>query len=620
MFKRILKCIKGYRTQTILTPVFMVGEVFFELIIPMLMSACILDYLTFLNSYNIGVIITDIWELKLLGNTIMTLNLSETNMTYLLICGLILFGCGCLSFTFGSLSGIFSAKASAGFAGNLRRDLFFNVQQFSFANIDKFSTSSLVTRLTTDVTNVQNSFMMIIRMGVRAPLMLIVSLIFSINAFSELGQEQMNSMAISYAIILAVMIFALGTIMLTVVPLFKKIFKRYDALNESVQENVKGMRVVKSYVREEFEKVKFGKASEQVRKDFTKAEKILAFNNPIIMGCMYATQLAVFIICGRYGIWGNNPEVVSKLQMLVAYSISVLMSFMMLSFIFVMVTMSLASAKRIYEVLDEKATIHNPENPVFDIKDGSVEFRNVSFKYDEKSELNALDNINLKIKSGETIGIIGGTGSSKTTLISLISRLYDATEGEVLVGDRNVKEYDLTALRDNVSVVLQKNLLFSGTISENIRWGDKNASDEEVQRVCKLAQADEFIQTLPDKYNTFIEQGGTNVSGGQKQRLCIARALLKKPKILILDDSTSAVDTKTDALIQGAFKNEIPDTTKIIIAQRVASIKDADRIIVMDGGKINGIGNHDELIKSNNIYQEVYYTQNKVNIEEGGDK
>ena len=523
-----------------------------------------------------------------------------------------------MSFAFGTLSGIFCAKASAGFAGNLRHDLYYSVQNYSFSNIDKFSTSSLVTRLTTDVTNVQNAFMTIIRMGVRAPLMMICSFTFSLSAFATIGKAQLDSMTTVYLIVVPVLLVGLGVLMAIAMPMFNRIFKRYDALNESVQENIKGMRVVKAYVREDFEKQKFGKASEQVRKDFTKAEKILAFNNPLMMSAMYATQIAIFVICGRFGIIHGNSEIVSKLQMLVSYSMSALMSFMMLSMVFVMITFAFASAKRICEVLDEKSDIVNPENPIMTVKDGSIDFDNVSFKYSKKAEEYALSDIDLHIAPGETIGVIGGTGSSKTSLINLIPRLYDATCGEVKVGGVNVKDYDLKTLRDNVAVVLQKNLLFSGTIAENIRWGDKNASDEEVERVCKLAQADEFIRSFPDGYNSRIEQGGTNVSGGQKQRLCIARALLKKPAILILDDSTSAVDTHTDALIRKAFAEEIPDTTKIIIAQRVASVQDADKIIVMDGGRINGMGTHEELLAANEIYREVYRTQNRAH--EGGEE
>ena len=609
---KLASCIKQYKKATILTPVFMIGEVIFELVVPLLMSKTVLEYLTELSNPTAST-----WCLYLFDNKIAELSTSSPDFGYLAVCGLILIGCGVLSFLFGTFSGVFCAKASAGFAGNLRHDLYYSVQNFSFSNIDKFSSSSLVTRLTTDVTNVQNAFMTIIRMGVRAPLMMVCSFAFSLSAFATIGKAQLDSITIVYLIVVPLLLVGLGTLMVIAMPMFNRIFKRYDAMNESVQENVKGMRVVKAYVREDYEKQKFGKASEQVRKDFTKAERILAFNAPMMMLAMYATQIAIFVICGRFGILHGNPDIISKLQMLVSYSMSALMSFMMLSMVFVMITMAYASAKRICEVLDEKSDIVNPENPVFEVKDGSIDFDGVSFKYSKKAEEYALSEIDLHIASGETIGIIGGTGSSKTSLVNLIPRLYDATRGTVRVGGVNVRDYDLKTLRDNVSMVLQKNLLFSGTIAENVRWGDKNATDEEVERVCKLAQADEFIKSFPDGYDSRIEQGGTNVSGGQKQRLCIARALLKKPAILILDDSTSAVDTHTDALIRKAFAEEIPDTTKIIIAQRVASVQDADKIIVMDGGRINGIGTHEELLATNAIYREVFRTQNRA--DEGGE-
>lgn len=586
MIKTLLKSVRQYKLVSILTPIFMIGEVVSELLIPMLTSYLILEYLQGLKG-------------------------AAPDIMLLLRNGLIIIGCGVLSFTFGTLSGICAAKASAGFGGNLRQDLYYSVQRFSFSNIDKFSTASLVTRLTTDVTNVQQAYMTIIRMGVRAPMTLIVSLIMSITAFNNIGSAQLNSMLGVYSIVIPVLLVSIIFIMAIDLPYFNKLFKKYDALNESVQENVKGMRVVKAYVREDYEKQKFGKASEQIKKEFTLAERIMAISNPVMMLCMYAIQFAVYIICAKTG----DPDIVANLNMLINYSISVLMSFTMLSMVFVMITMSIASAKRICEVLNEKSDIVNPENPVSEVKDGSIRFENVNFKYNAHAEKYALSDIDLDIKSGETIGVIGGTGSSKTSLVNLISRLYDATDGSVYVGGVNVKDYDLDVLRNNVAVVLQKNLLFTGTIAENIRWGDENATDEEVERVCKLAQADEFIQSFPDKYQTHIEQGGTNVSGGQKQRLCIARALLKKPKIIIFDDSTSAVDTKTDALIRSALANDIPDTTKIIIAQRVASVQDADKIIVMENGKIDGIGTHEQLLKTNAIYREVYETQNRVNEE-----
>ncbi|MBO5889536.1 MAG: ABC transporter ATP-binding protein [Clostridia bacterium] len=588
MLKRLLKCTKGYKTQTILTPIFMLGEVIFELLIPYLMSTYILSYLDEINRTG-----------------------ASPDFTYLLISGGILVLCACFSFTFGSLSAIFCAKATAGFGSNLRKELFYKVQSFSFKNIDKFSTSSLVTRLTTDVTNVQHAFMMIIRTAVRSPLMLIFSLIFSIKMYSQVGNL--------FFIIVPILVLGLGTIMIIAIPYFNKIFKRYDALNESVQENVKGMRVVKAYVREDYEKEKFEKASNEVRKNFTKAESILAFNNPIMMLCMYGMILCIIFICGRAGIIDNDLQVVANLQTLISYSSSVLMALMMLSMIFVMITMTIASAKRIDEVLVEEIDIVNPENAILEIKNGDIDFENVYFSYNGDIEKSVLTNVDLHISSGETIGIIGATGSSKTTIANLISRLYDVTSGSVKVAGVDVRNYDIEALRNEVSVVLQKNLLFSGTIADNIRWGDENASLEEVQRVCKLAVADEFIETFPDKYDTHIEQGGTNVSGGQKQRLCIARALLKKPKILILDDSTSAVDTKTDAKIRHALKTEVPYTTKIIIAQRIASVKDADRIIVLDNGKISAMGVHEELLKTSNIYKEVYDTQFRPD-EEGGEE
>ena len=587
MLKRLLKCTKGYKTQTILTPIFMLGEVVFELLIPYLMSTYILSYLDEINRTG-----------------------ASPDFTYLLLSGGVLVLCACFSFTFGSLSAIFCAKATAGFGSNLRKELFYKVQSFSFKNIDKFSTSSLVTRLTTDVTNVQHSFMMIIRTAVRSPLMLVFSLIFSIKMYSRVGNI--------FLILVPLLALGLGIIMIIAIPYFNKIFKKYDALNESVQENVKGMRVVKAYVREDYEKDKFENASNEVRKNFTKAESILAFNNPIMMFCMYGMIISIIFLCGRAGIIDNDLNIVSILQTLISYSSSVLMSLMMLSMIFVMLTMSIASAKRIDEVLIEEIDIVNPKNAIVDIKNGDIDFENVYFSYNGDMDKCVLTDLNLHIASGETIGIIGATGSSKTTIANLISRLYDVSSGSVKVAGVDVREYDIEALRNQVAVVLQKNLLFSGTIADNIRWGDENASLEEVKRVCKLAVADEFIESFPDKYDTHIEQGGTNVSGGQKQRLCIARALLKKPKILILDDSTSAVDTKTDAKIRHALKTEVPSTTKIIIAQRIASVKDADKIIVLDKGKISAIGVHDELLKTSNIYKEVYETQFRPD-EEGGE-
>ena len=499
--------------------------------------------------------------------------------------GLILVAMAVVSLVSGILGGKYAAIASTGLAKNLRQDMYFALQEFSFREIDNFSASSLVTRMTTDVTNLQNAYQMIIRGAIRTPLMLIFAfaMSFSINW----------KIALIFLAVVPVLGGALALIIIKVLPFFRKIFKRYDALNNSVQENVRGIRVVKAFVREDYEKKKFGTAVERVRSDFTYAEKILALNNPIMMFAIYAVIMVV-----------------------ASYGSTLIIDMMMLSMIMVMITMSIESGKRITEVLTRQPSLVSPENGVKEVANGNISFRDVNFRYSEKAERNALEDINLEIKSGMTVGIIGGTGSSKSTLIQLIPRLYDVSEGELLVGGRNVKEYDLAALRDAVSVVLQKNVLFAGTIKENLRWGNKYATDEEIERVCKLAQAHEFIEEMPDKYDTFIEQGGTNVSGGQKQRLCIARALLKKPKILILDDSTSAVDTKTDALIRKAMRDEIPDTTKIIIAQRVVSVEDADLILVMSGGKIVDKGNHEELMKTSAIYREVYETQSGGKEEE----
>ncbi len=539
----------------------------------------------------------------------MTISLSE-----ILIYGGVLVGISLLSLLCGALSGAFCAKASAGFARNLRKDLYYKVQEFSFENIDKFSTPSLVTRMTTDITNVQFAFMMIIRIAIRAPMMMIFSLVmaFVMNA----------TLAWIFVAVIPPLALILLFIMWKVLPSFRRLFKKYDALNESVQENIAGIRVVKSYVREEYEKKKFDDASENLCKDFTRAERILAWNNPAMQFFFYAV-LSTVLFLGSYLIMrANNMDLlrlpdsaeglnVAVVSQLIVYGMQILMSLMMLSMVFVMIVMSIESARRICEVLGEESTLHNPEHPVYEVADGSVDFNGVSFKYAQNAEKNVLEDIDLHIKSGETIGIIGGTGSSKTSLVNLISRLYDVSEGGVSVGGLDVREYDLTALRNQVAVVLQKNVLFSGTIKENLRWGNPDATDAELVEACKLAQADEFISNFPQGYDTYIEQGGTNVSGGQKQRLCIARALLKKPKVLILDDSTSAVDTKTDALIRKGFKQFIPETTKIIIAQRTSSVEDADRIIVMESGKINGIGTHKELLKSNKIYAEVYHSQNK---------
>lgn len=509
-----------------------------------------------------------------------------------------------LSLTFGALAGVHCSRASCGFAKNLRKGMFSKSQDFSFENIDKFSTSSLVTRMTTDVTNVQQSFMMIIRTAVRSPFMFIFSIVM---AFAVGGH-----MAWIFVIVVPILLFTLIMVARRAMPIFKKVFKKYDTLNSSIQENVAGMRVVKSFVREDYENDKFEKSSDDVRNDFTRAEKILALNNPVMQFCMYALMVGILFFGSRILISsGGEAFEIGNFSTLLAYGLQMLMSLMMISMIFVMVTMSAESARRICEVLTEKSTIKNPENPIETVNDGSIEFKNVNFKYAQRAEKFALSDINLKIESGQTVGIIGGTGSAKSTLISLIPRLYDTTDGEVLVGGVNVKDYDIVALRDAVSVVLQKNVLFSGSIKENLRWGNENATIEEIKHACELSCASEFIEKFPEKYDTYIEQGGTNVSGGQKQRLCIARALLKKPKILILDDSTSAVDTRTDALIRKAMREEIPNTTKIIIAQRVSSVQDADVIIILDDGKINAIGNHDSLLASNDIYREIYISQTK---------
>ena len=578
MIKTLMGCIREYKKPSILTPIYVSVEVIVECIIPFFIAKLI-------NHIEDG---------------------SETRLV--LLYGAALIGLAFISLFFGALAGSTCATASSGFAKNIRHDLFYKVQEFSFANIDRFSTSSLVTRLTTDVTNVQMAYMMVIRIAVRAPFMMIFS---AIMAFAMCPQ-----LSTVYIIILPFLAFALFFIVKKAMPLFNSVFKKYDKLNNSIQENVKGMRVVKSFVREEYEKQKFGKAADDVCADFTKAEKIVALNMPIMQLAMYIAMVVVSFLGARLIIsTGGSVMGVGDLSSLFTYGMQILSILMMLSMIFVMISISDASMHRIYEVLKEESTIKNPENPVMEVTDGSIDFNGVSFKYHENAEKNALEDIELHIKSGETIGVLGGTGSSKSTLIQLISRLYDTSVGSVYVGGINVKDYDIEVLRDAVSVVLQKNVLFSGTIKENLRWGDKDASDEELVRVCKLAQADEFINSFPDKYDTFIEQGGTNVSGGQKQRLCIARALLKKPKILILDDSTSAVDTKTDALIRSALASEIPDTTKIIIAQRISSVQDADRIIIMNDGKIDAIGTHEELLAGNDIYREVYYSQNRAGEE-----
>ena len=575
MIKELSKCIREYKKASILTPIFVSLEVVMECIIPFIIARLV-------NQIKAGC------EFRVIAYY-----------------GCVLLVMAGLSLTFGALSGAYCATASCGFARNLRKDLFYKLQTYSFTNIDRFSTSSLITRLTTDTANVQMAYMMIIRIAIRCPFMLI----FSFTMAFVMG----GRMAWVFLFTIPVLGIALFSIIRKVMPLFKKVFKKYDNLNNSIQENIKGMRVVKSYVREEYEKEKFGKAAEDICTDFTRAERILALNNPIMQFCMYTVMIFVLYL-GSYTIITTRGIAldVGQFSALLTYNFQILMSLMMISMIFVMITMASESAKRIVEVLQEESTIHNPENPIYEVKDGSVDFENVNFKYSEKAEKMALSDIDLHIRSGETIGIIGGTGSSKSSLIQLISRLYDASEGCVKVGGIDVKEYDLETLRNQVSVVLQKNILFSGSIKDNLRWGNKDATDEEIIEACRLAQADEFINLFPKGYDTHIEQGGTNVSGGQKQRLCIARALLKKPKILILDDSTSAVDTKTDALIRKAFKEFIPETTKIIIAQRTSSVEDADRIIVMDKGTIDAVGTHEELMHNNDIYREVYTSQNKA--------
>lgn len=572
---RVLKkSIREYKRDSILTPILVAFEALVECIIPLMVANLV-------NKMQNG-----------------------CDLSVILKYGVILIIMACFSLLFGALAGITAANASAGFGKNLRKDLFMAVQNFSFENIDRFSASSLVTRMTTDVTNVQMAYMMIIRTVVRAPLMLIFSLV--------MGFIMGGRLALIFLFTIPVLGIGLGLVIKKTMPLFRKVFKKYDNLNNSVQENINGIRVVKSFVREDFEMKKFNEAAEDVCADFTKAEKILALNNPMMQFCLYVVMIFVLTF-GSYLVvnFGGAIIQVGQLSSLLTYSFQILMSLMMLSMIFVMVTISIESCERIVAVLEEKRTISNPENPIYEVNDGSIDFDDVSFKYSKRADRYALENINLHIKSGQTIGILGGTGSSKTSLVNLISRLYDVTEGEVKVGGVNVKDYDLVTLRDAVSVVLQKNVLFSGSIKDNLRWGNKDATDEEIEEACHLACADEFIEQFPDKYDTHIEQGGTNVSGGQKQRLCIARALLKKPKILILDDSTSAVDTKTDAIIRAGFKKFIPETTKIIIAQRVSSVQDADQIIIMNNGSVEAIGTHDELLASNPIYQEVYYSQNK---------
>ena len=575
LLKTLAKSIREYKLASILSPLFVSFEVILECLMPFVISMLV----EVIESSTPTM--AEIW--KYAG---------------------ILVAIAVASLVTGTLAGAFCARASTGFAKNLRKDLYYHIQDFSFENIDKFSTPSLVTRMTTDVTNVQLSYMMIVRLAIRAPLMVIFSFVMAFVMGGDL--------AWIFLAVVPLVAFALFAIMYKVMPTFRRLFHKYDDMNESIQENVSGIRVVKAYVREEYEKQKFGKTSTALMKDFTKAERLLAWNDPIMQFAFYGVLSAVLFV-GSYLIMsvGEPMYNVARVSQLIVYGMQILSSVMMFSMVFAMIAMSGESARRIVEILVEKSTLHDPENPVYEVKDGSIDFDHVNFKYSPTAEKNVLEGIDLHIKSGETIGIIGGTGSSKTSLVNLLSRLYDVTEGSVKVGGVDVRDYDLTALRNQVAVVLQKNVLFSGTIKENLRWGNPDATDEELVEACRLAQADDFIQSFPDKYDTYIEQGGTNVSGGQKQRLCIARALLKKPKILVLDDSTSAVDTHTDALIRKAFREYIPTTTKIIIAQRISSVEDADRIVVMDGGKINAVGTHEELVKNNPIYAEVYHSQVK---------
>ena len=574
IIRKLAGSVREFKKHAILSPIAIAGESLLEVAIPAVMASLIDDGI---KGGNMDVV----WQ------------------TALILIGLALLSLGCAT-----VASIVAAKASAGFAKNLRKDLYYKIQTFSFANIDKFSTSSLITRLTTDVTYIQMAFQMIIRGAVRAPLMFVSALIFALRINAQV--------ALIFVVVLPLLILALIIMAKLAIPIIQRVFKRYDKLNNVVEENVSAIRVVKAFVSEDQERKKFADASQNIFKDFSKVGKITAGISPIMQSAVYITMLLICWFGAKVIVESNATELTTgQLMTMLTYAIQILTSLMMFSLMFVMIIMSEASAKRVCEILDEKPDITVPENPVKEVKDGSIDFENVSFSYINDKDKECLTDIDLHIKSGETIGIIGGTGTGKTTLVSLISRLYDITEGSLKVGGVEVKEYALKTLRDAVSVVLQKNVLFTGTITENIKWGDENATQEEVERVCKLAQADSFITKFPDKYDTKIEEGGSNVSGGQKQRLCIARALLKKPKILILDDSTSAVDTKTDRLIQDALKHEIPETTKIIIAQRISSVEDCDRIIVMDDGKIDGIGTHDELVKNNKIYREVYDSQMK---------
>ena len=583
MIKTLLKSVREFKVASIITPLLVFFEVILECIIPFVIAEMV-ELIESNGTVNIATVLK-------YGGVVVILAL--------------------LSLSFGTIAGITSAKASCGFAKNLRHDLYYSVQDFSFENIDRFSTSSLVTRLTTDVTNVQHAYMMIIRMAIRSPFMFIFAIVAAFITGGDL--------AWIFVVVIPILAFAVFGIATKAMPMFRKAFKKYDNLNASVQENIKGMRVVKSFVREDYEKTKFAKASGEVCTDFTRIERLLAFNSPVMQLCLNVVMVFVLSIGSRTVVRSGGMALnVAHLSALLTYGFMILSSLMMLSMVFVMITMSIESARRITEVLTEKSTIVSKNNAITEIPNGSIEFDNVSFKYSASASRYALSDINLSIKEGETVGIIGGTGSSKSTLVQLISRLYDVTDGSVKVGGIDVREYDVESLRNSVAVVLQKNVLFSGTIKENLRWGNKEATDEEMKQACRLACADEFIEGFPDKYDTYIEQGGANVSGGQKQRLCIARALLKKPKILILDDSTSAVDTKTDAFIRKSMREYIPETTKLIIAQRISSVMDADKIVVLDGGKIIAMGNHDELLKSCDVYRETYLSQNNAGGDENG--
>ena len=576
MIKRLLKSVREFKKDALLTPFFVVLEVVMEVIIPLVMALLIDKGID-------GQDMAAIWKY-----------------------GIILVLCAMLALVFGAAAGTFAARASTGFARNLRHDMYYNVQNFSFSNIDKFSTGSIVTRLTTDVTNVQNAFQMCTRIAVRCPVMLVFALFMAMKINSR--------MALVFLAVLPILAIGMGILMKVVGPVFERAFKIYDRMNTVVQENVRGIRVVKTYVREDHETEKFEGVSGMLYRTFSKAQKTMAGVMPLMQFCMYACMLLISWFGARLIVGGSMTT--GELTSMFSYAMQILMSLMMVAMVFVMITMAKASAERVAEILDEQPDLHNPANPIHEVRDGAIEFDDVSFSYKGDEQKLALKNVNLHIKAGQTVGILGGTGSAKSTLVQLIPRLYDTTHGTVKVGGVDVRDYDIEALRDQVAMVLQKNVLFSGTIKENLRWGDENASDAELERVCRLAQADEFIQQMPDRYDTHIEQGGSNVSGGQKQRLCIARALLKKPKILILDDSTSAVDTKTDALIRKAFAEEIPDTTKIIIAQRVSSVQDADQIVILDGGTVQAVGTHDELLATNTIYQEIYNQQNRKGGEE----